>query len=138
MVVDLPNRLPDFSSAEAAICAAYLDLANLVILPTTDDPSALLAVVEYLDCPSLRGKPVVVSYIASTDRQLRRHPVVTDLLEEIRGRVAAVETVPRSEKATLAIVKGMSILDISPRLREAYIRVTRAAVRALAAPGVVS
>ena len=138
MVVDLPNRLPDFSSAEAAICAAYLDLANLVILPTTDDPSALLGVVEYLDSPSLRGKPVVVSYIASTDRQLRRHPVVRELLEEIRRRVAAVETVPRSEKATLAIVKGMSILDISPRLREAYIRVTRAAVQALAAPGLVS
>jgi cellulose biosynthesis protein BcsQ len=135
LVVDLPNRLPDYTTAEAAICAAYLELADLVILPTTDDPSALLGVLEYLETPSMRGKRVMVSYIVSTDRQLRRHRVVTELLDEIRKRVIAIETVPRSEKATLAIVKGVSILDISPRLREAYIRVTATAVRALAAVG---
>jgi len=135
LVVDLPNRLPDYTTAEAAICAAYLELADLVILPTTDDPSALLGVLEYLDTPSMRGKLVMVSYIVSTDRQLRSHHVVTDLLDEIRKRVVAIETVPKSEKATLAIVKGVSILDISPKLRDAYIRVTRTAVRALAAAG---
>jgi cellulose biosynthesis protein BcsQ len=135
LVVDLPNRLPDYTTAEAAICAAYLELADLVILPTTDDPSALLGVLEYLDTPSMRGKLVMVSYIVSTDRQLRRHHVVQELLEEIRKRVVAIETVPKSEKATLAIVKGVSILDISPKLRDAYIRVTRTAVRALATAG---
>ena len=135
LVVDLPNRLPDYTTAEAAICAAYLELADLVILPTTDDPNALLGVLEYLETPSMRDKRVVVSYIVSTDRQLRRHHVVTELLDEIRGRVIAIETVPKSEKATLAIVKGMSILDISPKLRDAYIRVTHTAVRALAAAG---
>jgi cellulose biosynthesis protein BcsQ len=135
LVVDLPNRLPDYTTAEAAICAAYLELADLVILPTTDDPSALLGVLEYLDTPSMRGKLVMVSYIVSTDRELRRHQVVTDLLDEIRKRVVAIETIPKSEKATLAIVKGVSILDISPKLRDAYIRVTRTAVRALAAAG---
>ena len=132
IVVDLPNRLPDYSSAEAAICAAYLDLADLVILPTTDDPSALLGAMEYLDIPSMRGKPVVVSHIESSDRRLRGHPVVTELLAEIRHRVFAVETIPRSEKATLAIVEGMSILDISSQLRDAYVRVARTAVMALA------
>jgi len=135
LVVDLPNRLPDYTTAEAAICAAYLELADLVILPTTDDPSALLGVLEYLETPSMRGKLVMVSYIVSTDRELRSHHVVTELLDEIGKRVVAIETVPRSEKATLAIVKGVSILDISPGLRDAYIRVTRTAVRALAAAG---
>jgi len=135
LVVDLPNRLPDYTTAEAAICAAYLELADLVILPTTDDPSALMGVLEYLETPSMRGKLVMVSYIVSTDRQLRRHHVVTDLLDEIRKRVVAIETIPKSEKATLAIVKGVSILDISPKLRDAYIRVTRTAVRALATAG---
>jgi cellulose biosynthesis protein BcsQ len=135
LVVDLPNRLPDYTTAEAAICAAYLELADLVILPTTDDPNALLGVLEYLETPSMRGKLVVVSYIVSTDRQLRRHRVVTDLLDEIRRKVIAIETVPKSEKATLAIVKGMSILDISPKLRDAYIRVAQTAVRALATAG---
>jgi cellulose biosynthesis protein BcsQ len=135
LVVDLPNRLPDYTTAEAAICAAYLELADLVILPTTDDPSALLGVLEYLETPSMQGKRVIVSYIVSSDRQLRRHRVVQELLDEIRRRVIAIETVPRSEKATLAIVKGVSILDISPKLRDAYIRVTQSAVRALAATG---
>jgi cellulose biosynthesis protein BcsQ len=135
LVVDLPNRLPDYTTAEAAICAAYLEMADLVILPTTDDPSALLGVLEYLETPSMRGKPVVVSYIVSTDRQVRRHHVVVELLDEIRRRVVAIEMVPKSEKATLAIVKGMSILDISPKLRDAYIRVAHTAVRALAAAG---
>jgi cellulose biosynthesis protein BcsQ len=135
LVVDLPNRLPDFTTAEAAICAAYIELADLVILPTTDDPSALMGVLEYLETPSMRGKLVMVSYIVSTDRQVRRHHVVMELLDEIRKRVVAIETVPKSEKATLAIVKGVSILDISPKLRDAYIRVTRTAVRALAAAG---
>jgi hypothetical protein len=83
----------------------------------------------------MRGKLVMVSYIVSTDRQLRSHHVVTELLDEIRKRVVAIETVPKSEKATLAIVKGVSILDISPKLRDAYIRVTRTAVRALATAG---
>ncbi|HXM54008.1 MAG TPA: hypothetical protein VOB72_01365 [Candidatus Dormibacteraeota bacterium] len=133
LVVDLPNRLPDYTTAEAAICAAYLELADLVILPTTDDPSALLGVLEYLETPSMHGKPVVVSYIVSSDRQLRRHKVVQELLAEIRKRVVAIETIPKSEKATLAIVKGVSILDISPKLRDAYIRVTQTAVRTLAA-----
>jgi cellulose biosynthesis protein BcsQ len=135
LVVDLPNRLPDYTTAEAAICAAYIDLADLVILPTTDDPSALMGVLEYLETPSMRGKLVMVSYIVSTDRQLRSHHVVTELLDEIRKRVVAIETVPKSEKATLGIVKGVSILDISPKLRDAYIRVTRTAVRALATAG---
>jgi hypothetical protein len=132
MVVDLPNRLPDNSSAEAAICAAYVDLADLVILPTTDDPTALMAVLEYLDTPSLHGKPVVVSYIVSSDRELRKHPLVAELLAQIRRRVTAIVPVPKSEKATLAIVKGVSVLEISPQLREAYVDLTYAAVRALA------
>lgn len=135
LVVDLPNRLPDFTTAEAAICASYIELADLVILPTTDDPSALLGVLEYLETPSMRGKLVVVSYIVSTDRQLRRHRVVMELLDEIRKRVVAIEMIPKSEKATLAIVKGVSILDISPKLRDAYIRVAHTAVRALTAAG---
>jgi len=135
LVVDLPNRLPDYTTAEAAICAAYLELADLVILPTTDDPSALLGVLEYLETPSMQGKRVIVSYIVSSDRQLRGHRVVQELLDEIRRRVIAIETVPRSEKATLAIVKGVSILDISPKLRDAYIRVTQTAVRALVLTG---
>jgi len=138
IVIDLPNRLPDYSSAEAAICAAYLDLADLVILPTTDDPSALLGAMEYLDIPSMRGKRVVVSHITSSDRQLRRHPVVRELLNEIAQRVAAVETIPRSEKATLAIVKGVSILEISSNLREAYVRLAQTTVRTLAAGPVVA
>lgn len=132
-VVDLPNRLPDASSAEGAICAFYLEEADLAVMPTTDDPNRLLGVLEYLDAPTLRGKPVIVSYIVSPDRKLRTHPRVVELLDRIRARAAAVVMVPKSEKATLAIVEGVSILEVSGQLRDAYVGLTLAAVRTLAA-----
>lgn len=131
-VVDLPNRLPDASSAEGAICAFYLDVADLVIMPTTDDPNRLIGVLEYLDAPSLRGKPAIVSYIVSPDRRLRTHPRVVELLDRIRSRVTAVVAVPKSEKATFAIVEGVSILDVSPQLRGAYVQLALTTARALA------
>ena len=131
-VVDLPNRLPDASSAEGAICAFYLELADLVVMPTTDDPNRLLGVLEYLDAPSLKGKPAIVSYIVSPDRRLRTHPRVVELLNRIRSRVTAVVPVPKSEKATLAIVEGVSILEVSAQLRSAYVQLALAAVRPLA------
>lgn len=132
-VVDLPNRLPSFTSAEAAVCAGWIACADLVLLPTTDDPNALTAVQEYLDVPSLRGKPVIVPYVASSLRDIREDPAVRQTLDAIRHRVAAVVTIPRSERATLAIVRGEPIIAIDPGLRRAYIEMTLVATRTIVA-----
>jgi cellulose biosynthesis protein BcsQ len=130
-VVDLPNALPAFTSAEAAVAASYLVQADLVLVPTTDDPNALRGVVEYLATPSMRQKAAVVPYIVSTERGIRDHPKVLELLDQIRERAVAVVPFPRTEKATLAVVQGASVLDVDTRLRNAYIDLASTVARVL-------
>lgn len=132
-VVDLPNRLPDLQSTEGLICAAYLELADLVILPTTDDPNRLTGVNEYLDEPLLGDKPVVVAYIESSERRLRQHPKVVEALNGIRARSTAVVSIPKSEMATLAIVEGRPIVEVVAHLRQSYVDLTLTVAGALVA-----
>jgi MinD-like ATPase involved in chromosome partitioning or flagellar assembly len=136
-VVDLPNRVPAFTSAEAAVCAGWIGVADLVLIPTTDDPNRLLGTLEYLDAPMMRGgggrQParVIVPYIKSPLRAIRENPRVMSLLEEVRRRVGAVVEIPKDEKATLAVVHGRPITEIAPGLRDAYIRLALTVARAL-------
>jgi MinD-like ATPase involved in chromosome partitioning or flagellar assembly len=136
-VVDLPNRVPAFTSAEAAVCAGWIGVADLVLIPTTDDPNRLLGTLEYLDAPMMRGdggRPparVVVPYIRSPLKAIRDNPRVVGLLEQVRRRVLAVVEVPKDEKATLAVVEGKPITEIAPALRDAYIRLAITVARAL-------
>jgi MinD-like ATPase involved in chromosome partitioning or flagellar assembly len=136
-VVDLPNRVPAFTSAEAAVCAGWIGVADLVLIPTTDDPNRLLGTLEYLDAPMMRGEGgrqparVVVPYIKSPLKAIRENPRVVNLLEEVRRRVRAVVEIPKDEKATLAVVHGWPITEIAPALRDAYIRLALTVARAL-------
>ncbi len=130
-VIDLPNALPAFTSAEASVTAAYVGQADLVLVPTTDDPNALRGALEYLATPSMRQKAAIVPYIVSGERGIRDHPKVLDLLEQIRERAVAVVPFPRTEKATLAVVQGASVLDVDTRLRNAYIDLASTVARVL-------
>jgi MinD-like ATPase involved in chromosome partitioning or flagellar assembly len=132
-VVDLPNRLPAYTSAEAAICAGWVEVADLVLLPTTDDPNALTGVLDYLAAPSLEGKSVLVPYIVSNLRDVRENPRVLEMLQMIARRVRGVIHIPKSEQATLAIVQGRPILDAAPELRDAYLNLGLTVVRTLVA-----
>jgi MinD-like ATPase involved in chromosome partitioning or flagellar assembly len=136
-VVDLPNRVPAFTSAEAAVCAGWIGVADLVLIPTTDDPNRLLGTLEYLDAPMMRGdggRPparVIVPYIRSPLKAIRDNPRVVGLLEQVRLRVLAVVEIPKDEKATLAVVEGKPITEIAPALRDAYILLAITVARAL-------
>lgn len=130
-VIDLPNTLPAMTSAEAAVTYSYVEQADLVLVPTTDDPNALRGVIEYLEAPSMRQKAAVVPYIVSTEKGIRDHPKVIDLLDQIRARAVAVVPFPKTEKATLAVVKGTSVLDVDARLRNAYIDLAAVVARIL-------
>jgi septum formation inhibitor-activating ATPase MinD len=140
-VVDLPNRLPAFTSAEAAVCAGWVNVADMVLLPTTDDPTRLLGVLEYLDAPMIKGdaqagfRPVrvVVPYVRSPLRAVRDDAGVRSLLDQIRSRVVAVVEIPKNERATLAIVKGQPITEIDASLRDAYIELALTVGRTLLA-----
>jgi MinD-like ATPase involved in chromosome partitioning or flagellar assembly len=133
VVVDLPNRLPAFTSAEAAIAAAWIAESDVVLLPTTADPAALTSVLEYLAAESLRTKPVVVPYIVPRMREVRDAPEIRSLLEEVRVRSFAVVDIPDDDRATLALVRHMAITEISPPLRQAYMRTAETVVDAAAA-----
>ena len=47
-------------------------------------------------------------------------------------RVAAVVPIPRSERATLAVIEGRSILEVDAALRNAYIDLAQTCVQAIA------
>src|SRR5262249_50716568 len=138
-VVDLPNRIPAFTSAEAAVCAGWVGVCDLLLIPTTDDPTRLQGVLEYLDAPMVSGDEqasrsrlrVIVPYVRSPLRAVREDAGVRALLDQIRVRVIAVVEVPRNERATLAIVKGRPITEVDAGLRDAYVELALMVARAL-------
>jgi MinD-like ATPase involved in chromosome partitioning or flagellar assembly len=128
LVVDLPNRLPSFSSAEAAVAAAWIGLSDVVILPATGDPAALLGVLEYLETETMAGKPAVVAYIVPKLREIREAAEVRSLIGRIRSHGAVIVHVPDDDRATLALVRRVSITAASQDLRTAYLHVAQAVV----------
>jgi len=132
IVVDLPNRLPAFTSAEAAVAAAWIGEADVLVLPTTADPTALLGAIEYLDADSVQGKPVVVSYIVPRARQIRDAPQVRGMLDRIRASVAALVEVPDDDRATLALIRRVAITEVASELRHAYVSLATRVVEAAA------
>ena len=131
IVVDLPNGLPAFSSAEAAVAAAWIGEADVVVVPTTADPAALLGVTEYLASESVRGKPVVVPYIVPRLREIRRAPEARALLDRIEAEAAVVE-VPDDDRATLALVRRTAITEVGSDLRHAYVTLATRVVQSVA------
>jgi hypothetical protein len=130
VVVDLPNRLPAFSSPEAALAAAWIAEAGVVVLPTTADPAALLGVTEYLAAETLKRKPVVVPYIVPRLREIRRAPEVLILLERIEASGASVVEVPDDDRATLAPIRRTAITEVGLSLRQAYVALAARVVEA--------
>lgn len=131
VVVDLPNRLPAFTSAEAAVVAGWIAEAQVVVVPTTADPTALLGVLDYLETESVATRPVVVPYTVPRLRQIRDAPEVCQLLGRIRARGGLVVEVPDDDRATLALIRHVAITEAGGELRQAYLRLARQVVQAL-------
>ena len=132
VIVDLPNRLPAFTSAESAVAAAWIGEADVLVLPTTADPTALLGAIEYLDADTVQGKPVVVSYIVPRVRQIRDAPQVRGMLERIRASVTALVEVPDDDRATLALIQRVAITEVGAELRQAYLNLATRVIEAAA------
>jgi MinD-like ATPase involved in chromosome partitioning or flagellar assembly len=130
VVVDLPNRLPSFSSPEAALAASWIAEAAVVVLPTTADPAALMGVTEYLGAESLKGRRVVVPYIVPRLREIRRAPEVLGLLQQIQASGAVVVEVPDDDRATLALIRRTAITEVGLSLRQAYLALAARVVEA--------
>jgi cellulose biosynthesis protein BcsQ len=138
-IIDMPDRLPSFASPDEALCAAWVGVADLLLMPTTDDPTRLQGVLDYLDVPLLsrdadgegRRARVVVPYFPSPLHAIRDDPGVRGLLGEIESRVLAVVEVPKDERATLAIAEGRAITEIDGGLRAAYLELALTVARCL-------
>jgi hypothetical protein len=128
IVVDLPNRLPAFTSAEAAIAAAWIAESDVIVLPTTADPAALMGVLEYLAAESVRGKTIIVPYIVPRMKEVRDAPEIRGLLDDVRAHCFTIVNVPDDDRATLALIRHQAITEISPPLRQAYVRLAETAV----------
>jgi MinD-like ATPase involved in chromosome partitioning or flagellar assembly len=132
VVVDLPNRLPAFSSAEASVAAGWIGESAVVVIPTTADPTALLGAVEYLATESLRGRRAVVPYIVPRLREIREAPEVRQMLDRIRSAGAAIVDVPDDDRATLALIRRTAITEAGGDLRQAYVELSARVVEAAA------
>lgn len=129
-IVDLPNRRPGFTSAEAAVAALWIGQSDVVVLPATANSASLRGVLDYLGTESVRDKPVVIAYLVPRGRQPRRTSPIRGLLEEVRRNVAAMVDLPDDDSGTEALVlRGTGGPD-GQLLRHAHLRLAQTVVRA--------
>ncbi len=135
IVVDMSNRLPDpMAGPEAAAAAYWLELADVLVLPTTSSKQDFNGVLDYLDVRDL--PPTVVPYIVPKAKKNREHPATQQYLSTIRGRVQAIVEVPdEADTVRLAGMQGVPVEQMSPTLRMAYRELTEVVVRCPARMG---
>jgi MinD-like ATPase involved in chromosome partitioning or flagellar assembly len=128
IVIDLSNRLPDTTGGpEAAAAAFWLEVADVVVLPAAAAKQDLNGVLDFLDVPDL--PPAVVAYIVPNTRRSREHPLTQRYLAAIEQRAARIVEVPdEAEPVRFAVMEGIPLDSVSPRLRAAYRRLTEAVI----------
>lgn len=135
IVVDMSNRLPDpMAGPEAAAAAYWLELADVLVLPTTSSKQDFNGVLDYLEVRDL--PPTVVPYIVPKAKKNREHPATQQYLSTIRGRVQAIVEIPdEADTVRLAGMQGVPVEQMSPTLRVAYRELTEVVVRCPARMG---
>ena len=129
-IVDLPNRRPGFTSAEAAVAALWIGQSDVVVLPATANSASLRGVLDYLGTESVRDKPVVIAYLVPRGRQPRRTSPIRGLLEEVRRSVAAMVDLPDDDSGTEALVLRGTAGPDGHLLRHSHLRLAQTVVRA--------
>ncbi|MBO0688194.1 MAG: hypothetical protein J2P40_01285, partial [Candidatus Dormibacteraeota bacterium] len=129
-LVDLPNRKPAFTSAEAAVAALWIGQSDVVVLPATANSASLCGVLDYLRAESVRNKPVVVAYLVPRGRQPRRTSSIRGLHEEIRRSVAAMVDLPDDDSGTEALVHHGTAGPEGQLLRHSHLRLAQSVVQA--------
>ncbi|MGO8685868.1 MAG: hypothetical protein ACLQT7_01600 [Candidatus Dormibacteria bacterium] len=124
VVVDMSNRLPDPTAGpEAAVAAYWLEVADVLILPTTSNRADFNGALDYLEVGGL--PPTVVAYIVPDARRLRDNPTTLEYVRAIRQRALTVVEVPDEPNAVrLAGMEGVPVEQLSSRLGLAYRQLT--------------
>lgn len=126
IVVDMSNRLPDPTAGpEAAVAAYWLEVADVLVLPTTSARADFNGALDYLEVAGL--PPTLVPYIVSGERRLRDNPTTVEYLAAIRRRAHRIVEIPDEANAVrLAAMEGVPAQQLSPRLGLAYRELTEA------------
>jgi MinD-like ATPase involved in chromosome partitioning or flagellar assembly len=124
VVIDMSNRLPDPTAGpDAAVAAFWLEVADILVLPTTSARADFNGALDYLEVGGL--PPTVVAYIVPGPRRLRENPTTLEYLRAIRRRAISVVEIPDDANAVrLAGMEGVPVERISPPLRLAYRELT--------------
>ena len=120
VVVDLSNRLPDPTGGPEAAAAAYwLEIADVVVLPTAWSKQDFNGVLDYLELPDL--PPAVVAYITPRTRRHREHPLTQRYLDAIAQQARSVVQLPdEADAVRYAGMAGVPVDSVSRRLRAGY------------------
>ena len=120
IVIDMSNRLPDPTAGpEAAVAAYWLEVADVLVLPTASARADFNGALDYLDVGGL--PPTVVAYIVPTSRRLRDNPATLEYVRALRRRATSLVEVPDDANAVrLAGMEGVPVEQLSSRLRLAY------------------
>ncbi|MBV8444861.1 MAG: hypothetical protein JOZ92_02975 [Candidatus Dormibacteraeota bacterium] len=85
--------------------------------------------LDYLEVPGL--PPTVVAHIRPRSRRNREHPLARRYMDAIERRATCVVSLPdESERVRYAVLEGIAVKDVSPRLRAAYLSLTSAVLQA--------
>ncbi len=124
IVIDMSNRLPDPTAGpEAAVAAFWLEVADILVLPTTSARADFNGALDYLEVDGL--PPTVVAYIVPGPRRLRENPTTLEYVRAIRRRAVSLVEIPDDANAVrLAGMEGVPVEQISPPLRQAYRELT--------------
>ncbi|MGP8160011.1 MAG: hypothetical protein ACLQGJ_02135 [Candidatus Dormibacteria bacterium] len=124
VVVDMSNRLPDPTAGpEAAVAAFWLEVADVLVLPTTSARADFNGALDYLEVDDL--PPTVVAYIVPSLRRLRENPATLEYVRAVRGRAESLVEVPdEADAVRLAGMQGVPVEQLSARLQLAYRELT--------------
>jgi hypothetical protein len=110
---------------EAAVAAYWLEVADVLVLPTTSARADFNGALDYLEVAGL--PPTLVPYIVSVERRLRDNPTTVEYLAAIRRGANRIVEVPDEANAVrLAAMEGVPAQQLSPRLGLAYRELTEA------------
>lgn len=133
VVVDLPPEVPSTLDSASATRAAWLAEADVAVVVTGSDVSALSEVQHRLQAEVMRGKRVVVCLIGSRPRPGRDQPEVLALFQNLRSHVARVIELPDDDPGTVALLQRGGGQPVRQATLNAYRELARVVVEVASA-----
>lgn len=129
-IIDLSNRLPDsVGPPEAATAASWLEVADVVVLPTAWSKHNFNGVLDYLalhDVP-----PAVVAYMPPRGRRHREHPLTQRYVDAIALRACSIVELPvEADNPRNASAINAPLSASSREIRAGYRSLIQAVMRA--------